>query len=175
MKGLIVYSSLTGNTKKIAEAIYEAIPFEKEIYSEDENYDLDQYDVIIIGYWLDKGMCNKKIKEIIEKLENKDIVLFGTLGARDKGEYYESIKKKIEAIIPESNKMLGHFLCQGKIDERLTEKYKEMIKESPNAEHIKEQLKNHYEAASHPDLNDLQMAKDFISNNLFSKNDLIIK
>ena len=92
------------------------------------------------------------------------ILLFGTLGARDKGEYYESIKKKIEAIVPESNKMLGHFLCQGKIDERLTEKYNEMIKESPNAEHIKEQLKNHYEAASHPDLNDLQMAKDFICN-----------
>ena len=45
--------------------------------------------------------------------------------------------KKIEAIVPENNKILGHFLCQGKIDERLTEKYKEMIKESPNAEHIK--------------------------------------
>lgn len=29
MKGLILYSSLTGNTKKIAEAIYEAIAFEK--------------------------------------------------------------------------------------------------------------------------------------------------
>lgn len=38
MKGLILYSSLTGNTKKIAEAIYGAIPFEKDIYSTDENY-----------------------------------------------------------------------------------------------------------------------------------------
>lgn len=168
MKALILYSSLTGNTKKIAEAIGEAIPFEKEIYSADKNYDLGQYDLIIIGYWVNRGMCDNKIKEIIEKLENKVIVLFGTLGAKDSGHYYESIKKRIEEIIPCHNKLLGHFLCQGKIDERLTEGYKEMLKQNPEDEHIKEQLKNHDEASSHPNLKDIEMAKDFINNILGS-------
>lgn len=173
MKSVILYSSLTGNTKKIAEAISEVMPFENEIYSVDknydlENYDLENYDLIIIGYWVNKGTCDSKIKEIIEKLEDKVIVLFGTLGAKDSGDYYESIKKRIEEIILPGNRILGHFLCQGRIDERLTERYKEMLKQNPEDEHIKEQLKNHEEAVNHPNLRDIEMAKDFINSILES-------
>ena len=164
MKALVLYSSLTGNTEKIARTISEAIPFEKEIYSVNESYNLDEYNLIAIGYWVNKGICDNKVKQILENIENKNIVLFGTLGAKDSGHYYESTKKRIEEIVPSNNKILGHFLCQGKIDERLTERYKEMLKKNPDDEHIKQQLQNHVEASSHPDFNDIEMAKDFINN-----------
>ena len=164
MKALVLYSSLTGNTEKIGKAISEAIPFEKEIHSVDESYNLEKYDLIVIGYWVNKGICDNKVKQILENIENKNIVLFGTLGAKDSGHYYESTKKRIEEVVASSNKVLGHFLCQGKIDERLTERYKEMLKKNPDDEHIKQQLQNHAEASSHPDFNDIEMAKDFINN-----------
>lgn len=162
MKALVVYSSLTGNTEKIAKAIYEEIKFEKDILKSNEEFNIDDYDVIIIGYWVNKGICDDKIKSIIEKAKDKKIILFGTLGAKENGPYYESIKKRIEELVPDSNEILGHFLCQGKINEKLTERYKEMLKNNQGDEHIKEQIKNHEEAMTHPDAEDISNAKEFI-------------
>ena len=162
MKVLVTYSSLTGNTKKIAEAIYEEINIEKDIFKSNENFNIENYDLIVVGYWVNKGTCDDKIKEILEKANNKNIILFGTLGAKENGPYYDSIKKRIEDLVPENNKILGHFLCQGKINEKLTERYKEMLKNNQGDEHVKEQLKNHEEASKHPDDKDIYNAKMFI-------------
>ncbi|WP_066891287.1 flavodoxin family protein BilS [Clostridium nigeriense] len=162
MKALVVYSSLTGNTKKIAEAMYEEINIEKDIYKSNEDFNIENYDFIAVGYWVNKGICDDKIKEILEKVNNKNIILFGTLGAKENGPYYDSIKKRIEELVPENNKILGHFLCQGKINEKLTERYKEMLKNNQGDEHVKEQLKNHEEASKHPDDKDIYNAKMFI-------------
>ncbi|WP_288221796.1 flavodoxin family protein BilS [uncultured Clostridium sp.] len=162
MKALVVYSSLTGNTKKIAEAMYEEINIEKDIYKSNEDFNIENYDFIAVGYWVNKGICDDKIKEILEKVNNKNIILFGTLGAKENGPYYDSIKKRIEDLVPENNKILGHFLCQGKINEKLTERYKEMLKNNQGDEHVKEQLKNHEEASKHPDDKDIYNAKMFI-------------
>ncbi|HHQ8779924.1 TPA: flavodoxin family protein, partial [Clostridioides difficile] len=56
MKSLILYSSLTGNTKKIACSIYEAIQGKKEIknISElvDDSIDYENYDIVFLGYWV---------------------------------------------------------------------------------------------------------------------------
>lgn len=162
MKAVVIYSSLTNNTKKIAETIYEEINIEKDIFKSNEEFNLDNYDFIIIGYWVNKGNCDDRIKEVIERTNNKNVILFGTLGAKENGAYYESIKKRIESLVPESNNILGHFLCQGKINEKLTERYKEMLKNNQGDEHIKEQLKNHEEAMKHPDEKDIYNAKMFI-------------
>lgn len=164
MKALVIYSSLTGNTEKVAKVIYDSIPFEKNIYKSDKEVDLDQYDLIAVGYWVNKGTCDDKIKEIIEKIHDKKVVLFGTLGASDNGSYYESVKNRISELVPLDNNILGHFLCQGKINETLTQRYKEMLNKNPDDEHIKEQLNNHEEASSHPNHEDLEKAKRFIEN-----------
>lgn len=164
MKAVVIYSSLTGNTEKVARALYESITFEKEIFKSSEEVNLEKYDLIAFGYWVNKGICDDKIKEMLENTHNREIVLFGTLGASDSGEYYESVKKRIEGLVPSDNKILGHFLCQGKISEALTERYKEILKKNPHDEHIKVQLKNHEEASSHPNHEDLEKAKRFIEN-----------
>lgn len=164
MKALVVYSSLTGNTKKLAEAIYSEINIEKDICKSNEDFNIDDYDYIVAGYWVNKGICDDKVKEILEKCHHKNIILFGTLGAAENSAYYDSIKKRIEELVPEENKIAGHFLCQGKINEKLTERYKEMLKSNPNDEHIIEQLKNHEAAKSHPDDKDICNVKIFIRN-----------
>ncbi|EML6499835.1 flavodoxin family protein BilS [Clostridioides difficile] len=171
MKSLILYSSLTGNTKKIACSIYEAIQGKKEIknISElvDDSIDYENYDIVFLGYWVDKGICDKNSKQVLENIHNKKIALFGTMGASTKGSYGASIIEKIQSIIPKDNEILGSFICQGKIAEGLKVKYKEMLKLSPDNEHIRQQLNNHEESQSHPDEQEIYEA------NVFAKNMMI--
>lgn len=162
IKTLVTYSSLTNNTKKVAEAIYDAVDTKKDICSISEVPDLSDYDIVAIGYWVDKGNCDNNVKKLLETLHGKKVLLFGTLGASDIGEYYKDVKKRVEEQLAGVNQLLGHFLCQGKIDERLTEHYKKQLKDDPDNPHIKAQLENHKQASSHPDAQDLQNAKDFV-------------
>ena len=53
MKTLVTYSTKTGNTKKVAESIAKAIE-NSEIKDIAEVNNLD-YDLIIVGTWIDKG------------------------------------------------------------------------------------------------------------------------
>ena len=164
MNSLVVFSSLTGNTEKIARAIYDSMKFKKDIVSINEDFKLEQYDLIAIGYWVNKGTCDEKVEEIISSIHNKKIILFGTLGAKDSGNYYEKIKDRVEGLINKDNEIIGHFLCQGKINERLTERYKEILKKNSTDEHIIEQLKNHEEASKHPNNEDIENVKKLIKN-----------
>ena len=89
MKGLIVYSSLSGNTKKIAEAIAE-VAEDSELISvrEFQSSMLANFDLFYIGYWVDKGDCDAATLRLLAQLKDKRIVLFGTLGAAEQTEYY---------------------------------------------------------------------------------------
>ena len=48
MKSLVVYSSQTGNTRKLADAVFEALPGEKALYPVDGAPDPSGYDFIAI-------------------------------------------------------------------------------------------------------------------------------
>lgn len=162
MNCLVLYSSLTGNTKKIAYAIYDEINTSKDIFESNYSINFDNYDTILVGYWVDKGLCDPNSKLILENLTNKNVILFGTLGAKDSGTYYDKIKLKVESLLDNSNNLLGHFLCQGKINPKLTERYKELLKTNPSDEHAKAQIENHKNASTHPDDIDILNAKNFI-------------
>ena len=53
MKLLVVYSSKTGNTKKVAMAIGETLGVEPVAVT--ENPSPEDYDAIVAGFWVDKG------------------------------------------------------------------------------------------------------------------------
>jgi flavodoxin len=50
LKVLVTYRSITGNTKKIAEAIFNEIEVEKEFKHFREVESLDDYDFVFVGY-----------------------------------------------------------------------------------------------------------------------------
>lgn len=60
MKFLIVYSSRTGNTRQVAEALYAAAPDGSTISKVETAPAADGYDVIFVGYWMDRG---RRMKE----------------------------------------------------------------------------------------------------------------
>ena len=53
MKTLIVYSSLTGNTKKVAEAIAAVLPGCDLLPVEEAPASVEGYDLVALGYWVD--------------------------------------------------------------------------------------------------------------------------
>ena len=54
MKSIVVYSSLTGNTKMVGEAIAEVLAPNCDIYKVEDNPDITGYDLVVVGFWVDK-------------------------------------------------------------------------------------------------------------------------
>ena len=112
MKTLVTYSTKTGNTKKVAESIAKAIE-NAEIKDIAEVSNLD-YNLIIVGTWIDKGTADAKALNFIKTIKNKNTAFFFTLGAYPDSQHALDCVENITKLFTEnSNKVLGHFLCQG--------------------------------------------------------------
>ena len=48
MKSIVVYSSLTGNTKMVGEAIAEVLAPNCDIYKVEDNPDITGYDLVVV-------------------------------------------------------------------------------------------------------------------------------
>ena len=68
-KALVAYYTQTGNTLKIAESIYEALPGEKEINSLAEIKSLDGYDLVYIGFPIHNHNIPKKVQDFLKKVQ----------------------------------------------------------------------------------------------------------
>lgn len=161
MKIAIIYKSLTGNTKTVAEAIRDELKAEDIVcFGEpQENVDADFY---IVGSWTDKGMCAKEITEFLRGLTNKKIAYFGTAGFGGSPEYYEKIYHRVTESVDESNEICGYFFCQGKMPMSVRARYVQMVQEHPEDKKMQVSLENFDKALSHPDEQDLQDVKNWI-------------
>lgn len=129
MKVLVAYMSSTGNTKKVAEAIYGEIPTEKDIKPADEVESLGGYDMAFLGFPTHGYGPDKKAKAVLEKLcrDNKKVALFVTHAApENEPEVAEYIAKFKQAAA--GSEVVGTFDCQGE----LAAGVKFIMKISPN-------------------------------------------
>ena len=65
MKILLTYSSKTGNTKAVAEAVLKTLPQGTDFFAVSEVKDVNNYDAVIVGFWIDKGLRLKTKKRAI--------------------------------------------------------------------------------------------------------------
>lgn len=79
MKIAIMYKSVTGNTKKIAEQIKNTLKDEEIVYFGEPNIEIDA-DIYFIGSWTFKGEVVKEVADVLKSLKNKKIAIFGTAG-----------------------------------------------------------------------------------------------
>lgn len=160
MKTLITYSSKTGNTEKVAKAIQKGIENSQCVkIAEIEN--LDNFDLIVLGGWIDKGSLNSEALELIEKLKNRKIAFFFTLGAYADSDHSKDCTNNILNLLKENgNEIIGSYCCQGAIDPKLIEFMSKLPQDhimAPNPERIAR-----WKAAeSHPDEEDLVNAENF--------------
>ena len=160
MKIAIIYDSITGNTKKIAEAIKEACG-ENEIIFGNMDTDVNAVDLVFIGSWTDKGNCSQKVKEKLEKINHKKIAIFGTAGFGGSEEYFNHLYQRIKQWIPQTNEILGYFYCQGKMPLTVKDRYIKMMTEHPEDKKLRVSIENFEKALTHPDGKDVEHAKEF--------------
>lgn len=111
----IIFNSKTGNTRKLADAIHEALPQENcDLFGAVEG-DVPASETLYIGFWTDKGSADKATAELLAKLKNRKIFLFGTAGFGGSEEYFTNILDNVKKLINESNTVVGEYMCQGRM------------------------------------------------------------
>ena len=112
---LVTYQSQTGNTKKVAEAIFNALPEPKEIKPLKEAKSLEGYGLVFLGFPIHGEGPNPKAKTYLEnKTKGRRIALFITHAApEDAPELPESIQKFRDAA--GESEVFGVFHCQGQL------------------------------------------------------------
>ena len=76
----IIFSSMTGNTRKLADKIHEILPKESCDYFGTADAQAIKSELLYIGFWTDKGNADSDTLDFLSKLKNKKIFLFGTAG-----------------------------------------------------------------------------------------------
>lgn len=163
IKYKVVFTSKTGNTEKLAKAVYEAIgDSSKDIERISEQTGTDDAQVYLIGFWVDRGSCSLEIMDFLDELDEKQIILFGTCGSDPDAEYCRRIETNIQAFIPDGNEYLGLYLSQGKMPMKIRKKYEDMKDTEDMGEHAERMISNFDRALLHPDARDLEGVKQFI-------------
>ena len=160
MKTLVVYSSLTGNTKKVAQAVSSVLPECDMFPVEEAPSSVEGYDLVALGYWVDKGMPDGRSRAWLEGIRNARLAFFGTLGAWPDSDHAKECMKKGEelALVPErGNEVYGSWLCQGKIDPANIKWMRQMVVGGPR---ISAGDARWGQAAEHPGPDDLIRARE---------------
>ena len=119
MKVLVAYMSQTGNTKKVAEAIYGAIPQPKEIKRFEDVTSLEGYDLSFLGFPIHDFGPNKQAKTFLEtQVKDKSIALFMTHMAPENAKSLQVWIQKFRDASIGAN-IVGVFNCQGQASRRV--------------------------------------------------------
>lgn len=158
MKILVTYSSLTGNTKKLAEGIFAGLEgYEKDIMPMKEVADLKAYDTVIAGYWVDKGGPNEEAAKFLQTIQDKKVGVFETLAFWPDSEHaYNSILAG-EKLVKGKNHIIGKYICQGKISDKVVKAFENMPKDNPHYPN-EEKRKRYRISANHPSQADIDVA-----------------
>ncbi|MBA7636995.1 hypothetical protein ES703_44627 [subsurface metagenome] len=153
-KILVTYLSQTGNTKKIAEAIFEGLEGDKTIKPMDEVQEIEDYNLIFIGFPVHSHSVPYKIESFLQKIpQGKKIALFSTHGSLPGG-HLATEALEHAAVIASKAKVLGTFSCRGKVSMDTLE----ILSKSPEHKAWAEMAAS---SQTHPDEGDLEDAKSF--------------
>ena len=155
MKYAIVYSSQTGNTKMLAETVRDALPADECIYFGVPDDAALKADRIYAGFWTDKGTCDEQSVAFLKKLTAQEVYLFGTAGFGENQEYFDKVLRKAEKNISKGVKIIGHFMCQGKMPQSVRQRYEKMQNGRVRIPGIQGLIENFDKALSHPDSKDI--------------------
>jgi flavodoxin len=113
MKTKVMYHSRSGNTKKVADAIAQALGQTAEAVPPD--YPLENVGLLFLGAGVYAGKADKKIIEFIESLNTsrvKNVALFGTSAGQDNhlNSMRDLLKAKGINVVEDTYTCKGQFL-----------------------------------------------------------------
>ena len=121
MKSLVVYSSQTGNTRKLAEAVFGALTGDKALYPVEEAPDPSGYGFIAVGFWFMGGKPDPKSSEYLGRVGKQPLFLFATHGAGAGSDHAIHGMALAKSLAPESD-IRGTYNCQGEVNPNILEK-----------------------------------------------------
>jgi flavodoxin I len=153
MKVLVTYYSETGNTEKLAKAIFAAIEQpEKEIMPIAEVSAVDKYDTILCGFPVKSHSVPGKAATFIKSIPSgKKVAFFATHGSYRGGELAVQAFYYVLTLATHL-KVLGTFGCRGKVNQKIIDELMQ------NAEH-KAWAEEAQTAGDHPTAADLEDGK----------------
>lgn len=158
----IIFSSATGNTKLLAQALHDALPREECAYFGPWNREIPETPVVYVGFWTDKGNADPDTLALLKELRNKKVFLFGTAGFGESPAYFEKVLCAVRAGLDDSNKILGTFMCQGKMPQAVKGRYLRMKAQPEHPGNIDALIANFDRALSHPDEADLERLRQTV-------------
>lgn len=157
MKYAVIYHSQTGNTKKIAEEIYQNIASpEKCICDMQQAQTVPEADVYFIGFGIRNGMCGIEAMNYLDKIKGGKIALFATCGFYPAEAYRKQLEHNLMIWLPDHAEYLELFLCQGRVSDTHWQQVKNMIPQAP--QQVEKML---MDGRSHPDPEDMTKAAQF--------------
>lgn len=160
MKTVILYDSLTGNTAYLAEKLAEyrpGIPYGKA-----GELDVSDADRVFLGFWTDKGGISDNLRKVLPELVGKEIFLFGTAGFGKEEDYFAQIISRVKGELPTSCRVVGWYMCAGRMGEGVRRRYESMLENPETAEKGKMLLENFEAALSHPNQKDADLLEEKI-------------
>jgi len=156
MKVLVTYFSQTGNTQKVAEAIFDGIEAEKEIRPMSEVESLDGYDLAFVGFPMHGGHPPGEAKAFLEQHSNgRRLALFTTHSAPEDWPGIDEAMDACRAAAAGAD-VVGAFDCQGELSEFIADL---MAKSGDPG--LVEAAERRAETAGQPDAQRLQRAREF--------------
>ena len=126
MKTLVAYFSQTGNTKIVAESMFDVIQGEKEIKELSEVENVDGYDLLFVGFPIQAFGPAAKAKQFMEQnLNGKKVALFTTHASHEDSEDLPPWLEACKAAAAGAE-IVGFFNCQGELAPEIMEMLKGM-------------------------------------------------
>lgn len=116
----IIFSSKTGNTAELANAIRDALPQENCDYFGTSEIEEPVSEMLYIGFWTDQGNADKSALELLQRIKNKKVFLFGTAGFGENEAYFQKVLNNVKSSMDESNQVVGEYMCQGKMPQAVS-------------------------------------------------------
>lgn len=110
----VIYSSLSGCTRRLAEGIFAGLAAEsKSIHDLNDGQPELTGDMILLGYWVDKGGPNAEMRKFMESVQWKKVGVFCTLAYwADSAHAHEALHRGVE-LVRERNTVIGGYVCNG--------------------------------------------------------------
>lgn len=154
MKAVVLVSSKTGNTYKIARYVQKGFGGTCDLKRTTDKYDLSEYDTVLVGFWLDSGHVDAASMALLKSLYFKKVGIFGTLGGDPKSEAAAKVMSSAVDALKEGhrgNMLLGTLFIQGKISTAVLDV---MYEKFPELKNDARHLQRIAAASLHPDAAD---------------------
>jgi flavodoxin len=155
---LVTYYSQTGNTKKVAQAIFEAVEGDKNIKPMQElaKGEVDTYSLVFAGFPVQSHSVPYAVEEFLKTIpEGRKVAFFSTHGSLTGSRLSREALENATALTAKAH-VLGTYACRGKVSPQALD----VLMKSPEHKAWSEMAVS---AGTHPDASDLAEARSFAS------------